>query len=563
MYRLTKPLLFVFAVLQIGQAPSQAQQNDLKTTAAAEQFLSTRGEVIFWFVKPDQLTLSDISINLSIDKVSGDTITVYANRQGFQWFKEQNIPFGLIVPPSLKAGIFNRKSEIPSDWQFRYPSYTEYIELMEQFAAEYPSICSLVDFGTTPGGHKLLAVKITDNPGEEEKEPVVFYTASIHGDEPLGFVLMLRLIDQLLSGYTNDNYIQNLVNGIEIWINPLFNPDGAYFISDTSISGAVRFNSNQVDLNRDFPDINRPLEEQVVRQSETMDMINFMKEIKPTLAANFHGGAEVVNYPWDTWYTLHADDSWYRYISRCYADTVHAHSVAGYMTYLENGITNGNEWYAVYGGRQDYVNYALHGREVTIELSDEKIPAENTLDDYWNYNRKSLVQYIQQALTGICGTITDSLTGLPLKAQVRILNHDKDNSFVYSDEETGSFYRLNSQGEYNLAFAAPGYKIRYVPAQIIQNELTLLDIQLTSSIELEVYPNPFTDHLYFTIPYAGYNLQVRFVDMAGKVVKYLNKTITTPGLKEIRMNDLPQGMYIVHIFYNNQSWKYKVLKNKQ
>ena len=73
------------------------------------------------------------------------------------------------------------------------------------------------------------------------------------------------------------------------------------------------------------------------------------------------------------------------------------------MTAEDNGITNGYSWYPVYGGRQDYVNYFIHGREVTIELSDDKIPDENKLDNYWKYNYRSLLQYIEQVYTGISG----------------------------------------------------------------------------------------------------------------------------------------------------------------
>jgi murein tripeptide amidase MpaA len=113
----------------------------------------------------------------------------------------------------------------------------------------------------------------------------------MHGDEPLGYLLMLRLAEYLLMNYDTDPYVRTLTDNIEIWINPLFNPDGAYFLSDTSIHGATRFNSNQIDLNRDFPDIRFPGESNTPRQAETLAMMHFMEDIQPVLAANFHGGA--------------------------------------------------------------------------------------------------------------------------------------------------------------------------------------------------------------------------------------------------------------------------------
>ena len=56
-------------------------------------------------------------------------------------------------------------------------------------------------------------------------------------------------------------------------------------------------------------------------EKETIDMVRFMKKHHFVISANFHSGDEVVNYPWDRWQRLHADDAWFNYISRGYADT--------------------------------------------------------------------------------------------------------------------------------------------------------------------------------------------------------------------------------------------------
>ncbi len=250
-----------------------------------------------------------------------------------------------------------------------YPTYVQYDSIMQSFVALYPQICHLDTIGATNYGKIVLALKISDNPLTDEDEPEAFYSSSIHGDETGGFILMLRLADYLLKHYNTDSRIRNLVDNLEIWINPLANPDGAYKTGNT-ISSPTRFNANGYDLNRNFPD---PVSDNPNKQIETLDMMKFMKSHNFVLSANFHSGKEVVNYPWDRWEIRHPDDDWFYYISRKYADTVHIHSAAGYMTFLENGVTNGWDWYSVYGGRQDYVTWELHGREVTIELDDNYI----------------------------------------------------------------------------------------------------------------------------------------------------------------------------------------------
>jgi hypothetical protein len=196
----------------------------------------------------------------------------------------------------------------------------------------------------------------------------------MHGDETGGFILMLHLADYLLKNYSINEKVKNLADNLEIWINPLANPDGTYSSGNT-ISSPVRYNANGYDLNRNFPD---PFTPNTVKQKETLDMIKFMRKHKFVLSVNFHSGSEVVNYPWDRWLSkFHADDSWFNEISRAYADTVHVYAGPAYMNFLDNGVTRGALWYIVYGGRQDFMTWELHGREVTIEIDDQFVtPAE-------------------------------------------------------------------------------------------------------------------------------------------------------------------------------------------
>jgi len=514
--------------------------------------VAERGEVILRFAKPTAWGLDFLTSFMSIDNYQHDTVTAYVNEAGLNRFLTLGIPYRLLQPPSLGKDFQTKRRQAVGDWRNRYPAYAEYIDLMEGFAADYPNICRIIQFGTSINGHKLLALKITDNPGIRENEPVVLLTSTIHGDEPLGFVLMLRLIDYLLENYGTRNQVNNLVNQVETWINPLANPDGAYFFSDTSLAGATRFNAQQEDLNRNFPDPQDPLWEGRLREPETMAMMNFMEDIHVVLAANFHGGAEVVNYPWDTWIRLHADDMWYRKISRAYADTAQSYGPAGYMTFLDNGITNGHAWYPVYGGRQDYTNFFRRAREVTIELSDVKIPPENNLEDYWNYNRQSLLQYISQSLTGITGIVSDSITGQALVAEVRIKNHDFDSSFVLSSSATGIYYRLLEEGKYLINLRARGYREKNLSVQVSQGALTRLDASLQPVVTSSLFPNPFINRLYLYIDEPGNDLTAEFFDLSGRKHLQIKQPVVSAGILEIKTDGIIGGIYVVKITYGNE-----------
>jgi len=170
------------------------------------------------------------------------------------------------------------------------------------------------------------------------------------------------------------------------------------------------------------------------------------------LSANFHGGAEVINYPWDTWSRRHPDDAWFQYIGLEYVQTAKKYAPPSYFTDVSpTGVINGYEWYRVCGGRQDWMVYFQGCREVTIELSETKLVAESALPLYWEYNREALVGYLEKGLTGLTGKVADRL-GHPLRAEISLLNHDtaQDRSAVWTNPKTGRFYRLCLPGAYSI-----------------------------------------------------------------------------------------------------------------
>jgi len=535
-----------------------AQEKQAGIIHLAEQRLAERGEVIILFIKPAGRSLDHYTRFLSIDMVSRDTVTAYANKKGFIQFLAENIPFEVLTPPVFKQKSGQKRQLI--SWHDKYPSYSEYIGLMDSFSHSYPELCKVIDIGKSVNDHRLLVMKITDNPGIREAEPAVFLSSTIHGDEPLGLYLMLRMAEELLGKYGTESRIRKLVDSLEIWINPLANPDGTYFLSDSSVSGATRFNANQVDLNRNFPD---PAEgdhpDNNSWQNETVAMMNFMKSIPLILSANLHGGAELVNYPWDAFAALHPDDTWYRQIARAYADTAQAYGPPGYMNDRERGITNGYQWYPVHGGRQDYVNFFLHGREVSIEMSYNKIPAESGLNDYWNYNRNSLLQYISQAFTGVTGEVTDSVTGSPVMAIVGIEGHDDGSSQVYTEAENGRFYRLAVPDSYIFTVMASGYRTKKIPVVVTRDKLTTLNVKLASVPEDVLFPNPFSDLLYIVLNDPGETLELQFYDHQGRKVKHITQQVTDVK-QEISVKGLAPGIYIVNMNYRNRTTRQVMVK---
>ena len=476
--------------------------------------------------------LRDISPNFSVDKVTSNPdgtvdVRICVGPRDFDAFEQLGIPFTILEPDDKAVtAMADTYEQLVANWN-RYPTYNAYKEAMSTFESEFPQMCDIdTILANTPGNHTLFVAHISNDLHNRGGKPAFFYTATMHGDEPVGYYLMLRLIHYLLNNYDTDAQVRQLVDNVDIWICPLENPDGTYRSSNTQINSwySTRYNYNGDDMNRSYPIIGQPVAKNY--PPEVQAMMDFGAERHFTLSADFHGGAEVVNYPWDTWTTIqraHADQSWWDYIARCYADTCHAVN-ASYMMDENNGVTEGGDWYVITGSRQDYFNYYLGCREMTIEVSSDKVPSSNNLPTFWNRNRQSLLNYIGESLNGFRGIVTDSVTNQPIAARVFVENHDADNSHTYSRLPYGDYHRPIRRGTWQVTFSAEGYFPKTLTLTATDGQCLVQDVQLVpTNISVadrnlpivSVYPNPASNEVRVTSDQEEIVL-VELYDLAGR-----------------------------------------------
>lgn len=529
---------------------------DAQQHGSAAIFPDGRPETYFRFILPPGADLKEISRIISIDCRKADTVYAYANPAEFERFWQLNIPFERLTAPSLlRKPVMKSTTKGLLAWD-AYPTYDSYVQMMNNFASSYPGLCKLDTFGTTVNGRLLLSMHLSGKPAAHSFKPQVMYSSSIHGDETSGYVFMLELIDYFTGRYGTDSMATRLMDSLEIIINPLINPDGTFAGGNSSISGATRYNANGVDLNRNFPDpADGAHPDGNAYQPETQAMMNLLDSNHVVLAANFHEGAEVVNYPWDTWQARHADDLWFQYISKMFADSAQHYGPAYYFTDVTaDGYTDGWDWYSISGGLQDYHTYFMHGRQVTIEINRVKSPSASLLPEYWNALFPSFIHYLEQAMYGLHGTVTDSLTGKPLLAKIEIPSADKANSWVTSVD--GTFCRFRDNDTCDIRITAPGYdtvNVHAVPIGI--RKQTRLDVRMQplkanivpSYVQAypRVYPNPFDSYLNIELPQNRQSVLVVLYDMTGR--RCLTTDTKNTGL-QINTSGLSRGIYTAVVY---------------
>lgn len=356
--------------------------------------------------------------------------------------------------------------EQPSGW----PTYDQFVARMLTLATNYPDLVRLVSLGQSVQGRELWALKLTDNPDVAEDEPEVRYLSTMHGIEPVGTELTLRLAELLVASYGVDPDLTTMVDEMEIWLMPLVNPDG--YMSNTYE------NANGVNLNRDFPDrITDPVDDPGGREPETQAIMNWTYGRHFVMGVNYHTGALVVNYPWDS---VPATPD-YAPDDALYYDYSVGYAVRNPMIWnggFPNGVTRGWEWYIIRGGLQDWAYHWQGEHHVTIELSNQQPPPYSQMDMYWNDNREAMLWWMRRALAGARGLVTDANTGDPLDATVDVVQIGK---LVRTDPAVGDYHRLLLTGTYTLTASAYCYESLSATVNVSGTEAAVRNFALPPS----------------------------------------------------------------------------------
>ena len=349
-------------------------------------------------------------------------------------------------------------------YEFYHHNHSALTQLMSSYATNFSHITRLYSIGRSVEGRELWVIEITDQPGVHEPgEPEFKYVANMHGNEVTGRETLLYLMQYLCEQYAVNGTVKELVDSTRIHLLPTMNPDGYASAVEGDVAGVTgRWNANSFDLNRSFPDrflyLAHPL------PPETEAVMKWLEEYPFVLSANLHDGALVVNYPYDSSpsagesvYTASPDDDVFRQLSKSYSfahPTMHlGEPCPGDSDGFEDGITNGAEWYTIYGGMQDYNYLWSNCFEVTIEQGCHKYPFADELEGIWNDNKDALISYIQEVHRGVAGYVVDENGFAIANASIEV----SDRAHPVTTSTDGDYWRLLVPGKYSIAASAEGF----------------------------------------------------------------------------------------------------------
>jgi len=364
----------------------------------------------------------------------------------------------------------------------QYLTYQQFIDTMRTIAQNNPGVCKLETLGTSYGGRELLIMKVSDNPQIHENEPAVHFEGAIHGDEKIGWAITFELLKYLVSRYGTDTLVTRFVNTREIWLNPMYNPDG--------YNNNSRYNGRTVDLNRNWG--------WMWGNENNQGASAFSEpENKATLAhiwrhpfvtfVSYHSGTRFISHPWSYCSSRRntiPELSLIQFLSRRYDEYTN-------YTYGQGC----DSMYGINGSTKDFdYGYGMMGWSIEVHMI--KTPPASEIDPTFNANRPAMFALMHHAGQGIHGTVTDAFTGLPVHAQVWINPADWPS---YTHPQGGDYHRFYLPGTYSLTFRAPGYRDTTIAAVTVPNSG---DSAVTVDVQLN--PDPAAPLFAFRMVYNSY-----------------------------------------------------------
>lgn len=143
---------------------------------------------------------------------------------------------------------------------------------------------------------------------------------------------------------------------------------------------------------------------------------------------------------------------------------------------------------------QDY-NYLKHGCiDVTIELTCCKYPKASELENIWEDNKMSLIEYLKQANKGVKG-IVKFANGIPAKfVTVKI----DSRAPYFKTNKNGEYYRILLPGTYNLELLFGCSRVYKSKIKITEEqELLVFNVTLPNSLYRKYKTSKFNKYPTF------------------------------------------------------------------
>ncbi len=286
-----------------------------------------------------------------------------------------------------------------------YYTFERLTTTLQNWAETYSSIARLESIGKSCEGRDIWAMKVSDNPALDEKEPAVIIMGAHHAREWISFEVPMATLKLYLESYGKDEKLTRLVNEREVWFVPMVNPDGVTYSQTKSKYWRKnrRNNGNNVfgvDLNRNYGYQWGNVGASNSPSSDTYHGTGPFSELESQAikalyerehfqaGASFHSYSELILYPFGYGYNVPCPDE--ATLSKL------AKEMSAFNKYAPQ---NSAELYPAMGDSDDWAYGDQKTLSFTFELARTFIPAPTEIAGINNLNVPAMIHLIDKAGT--------------------------------------------------------------------------------------------------------------------------------------------------------------------
>ncbi|MEM7105825.1 MAG: M14 family zinc carboxypeptidase [Bacteroidota bacterium] len=251
-----------------------------------------------------------------------------------------------------------------------YFTYDEMLAELDSMVMAYPNLITAKQSilgGLSIEGRPIYWVRLSDNPGTDESEPEVLYTALHHAREPAGLSQLIYYMWYLLENYGTDDFATYIVDNTELYFIPCINPDGYIYNEVNNPAGGGLWRKNRrdngdgsfgVDLNRNygynwgldnsgsspFTGSNTYRGTAPFSEPELQLVRDFVEDREFLIALNYHTYGNYIIYPWGYEVQLTPDSTYFSEFSDIITRENNYNAGTAFETvgYFVNG--NSDDW---------------------------------------------------------------------------------------------------------------------------------------------------------------------------------------------------------------------------
>lgn len=279
-----------------------------------------------------------------------------------------------------------------------YHTYAEVRSEIDALVAAKPDVIRQEVIGTTVEGRDIVGVQISAG-GDPADKPAMLVTGLHHSREWISVEVPMALIHQLVEGYGQVDWITEVVNGRNLWVIPVVNPDG-HFYSQTQYKmwrknrATNEDGSRGVDPNRNYgynwgmPGASPSPSSETYRGPSAFSEpeIQAVRDLGIregfVSAISFHSYSELVLWPWGYTYDPAPDEDVLAYHGRKMG------ALTGYTPQQSSDL------YPTSGDFDDWFYGDQGALAYTFELGKQFVPPEDQIPGIVNPNLAALKYFL-------------------------------------------------------------------------------------------------------------------------------------------------------------------------